>query len=133
MQNYPFRLGHRSELDGLRAIAVFLVLLHHAGISLIHGGHIGVDIFFVLSGFLITALLWQEYERYGRISLKNFYIRRLLRLTPALALLLAVFGAFAIVTKSGAALVKSGKAIFYSAFYFQDFALAFDSGVARRA
>ena len=101
-------------------------MLHHAGIPLIHGGHIGVDIFFVLSGFLITALLWQEYERFGRISLKNFYIRRFLRLTPALVLLLALFGAFTIATKTGPALVKSGKAIFYSGLYLSDFALAFD-------
>ncbi len=125
MQNYPFRLGHRPELDGLRGIAILLVLLHHAGISLIDGAHIGVDIFFVLSGFLITALLWQEYEKYGRISLKNFYIRRLLRLTPALALLIAVFGTYIIATKSGESLAKSGKAIVYSALYVSDFALAF--------
>jgi peptidoglycan/LPS O-acetylase OafA/YrhL len=126
MQNYPFRLGHRPELDGLRGIAILLVLLHHAGITLIAGAHIGVDIFFVLSGFLITALLCQEYERYGRISLKNFYIRRLLRLTPALALLLAVLGAYTIAAKSGAELVKTGKAIVFTALYLSDFALAFD-------
>ena len=125
MQNYPFRLGHRPELDGLRGIAILLVLLHHAGIPLIRGGHIGVDIFFVLSGFLITALLWQEYERTGRIRLKNFYVRRLLRLTPALALLLAIFAAYALAAKSGAALVKSGKAMVYTALYLSDFALAF--------
>lgn len=126
MQNSPFRLGHRPELDGLRGIAILLVLLHHAGIPVIHGGHIGVDIFFVLSGFLITALLFQEYERYGRISLKNFYIRRLLRLTPALALLLTLLGAYTIAAKSGAELVKTGKAIVYTALYLSDFALAFD-------
>jgi peptidoglycan/LPS O-acetylase OafA/YrhL len=125
MQNSPFRLGHRPELDGLRGIAILLVLLHHAGIPVIHGGHIGVDIFFVLSGFLITALLCQEYEHYGRINLKNFYIRRLLRLTPALAFLLAVLGAYTILTKSGAELVKTGKAIVYTALYLSDFALAF--------
>ncbi|MDQ4123386.1 MAG: acyltransferase [Acidobacteriota bacterium] len=125
MQNVPFRLGHRPELDGLRGIAILLVLLHHAGIPLMHGSHIGVDIFFVLSGFLITALLCQEYEKYGRISLKNFYIRRLLRLTPALALLLTILGAYTVATKSGAELVKTGKAIIYTALYLSDFALAF--------
>lgn len=125
MQNNAFRLGHRPELDGLRGIAVFLVMLHHAGIALFGGSHIGVDIFFVLSGFLITALLWREYEQYGRISLKNFYARRFLRLTPALVLLLAVFGGYAVATKSGAELAKSGKAIIFTALYLSDFALAF--------
>jgi peptidoglycan/LPS O-acetylase OafA/YrhL len=126
MQNQPFRLGHRPELDGLRGIAIILVLLHHAGISWVHGGHIGVDIFFVLSGFLITVLLWQEYERKEKISLKNFYIRRLLRLTPALALLLGIFAAYTIAAKSGEALAKSGKAIVFSGLYLSDFALAFN-------
>ncbi len=126
MQNVSFRLGYRPELDGMRGIAILLVFFHHAGIPIIHGGHIGVDIFFVLSGFLITALLWREYENYGRVSLKNFYIRRLLRLTPALALLLVLFGGFTLLTKSGEALLKTGKAIFYTAFYLSDFALAFD-------
>ena len=129
MRNNPFHLGHRPELDGMRGIAILLVLLHHAGIPSVHGGHIGVDIFFVLSGFLITALLWQEYEKYGRISLKNFYVRRLIRLTPALLLLLGSFGIYTLATKSGPALVKSGQAIFYSALYLSDFALAFDFAV----
>lgn len=126
MQNFPFRLGYRPELDGMRGIAILLVFFHHAGIPIVHGGHIGVDIFFVLSGFLITALLWQEHEKYGRISLKNFYIRRLLRLTPALALLLVLFGGFTLLTKSGEALIKTGKAILFTALYISDFALAFD-------
>ncbi|HEX8397291.1 MAG TPA: acyltransferase [Pyrinomonadaceae bacterium] len=125
MQNAPFRLGHRPELDGLRGVAILLVLFHHAGIPVMHGSHIGVDIYFVLSGFLITALLCQEYERYGRISLKNFYIRRLLRLTPALALLLTVLGTYTVATKSGTELVKTGKAIVYTALYLSDFSLAF--------
>ena len=125
MPIYPFRLGHRPELDGLRGIAILLVLLHHAGIPFTKGAHIGVDIFFVLSGFLITALLCREYERYGRISLKNFYIRRLLRLTPALALLLGVLCVYTLANKTGAELVKSANAIVYSALYLSDFALAF--------
>ncbi|HLM00031.1 MAG TPA: acyltransferase [Pyrinomonadaceae bacterium] len=126
MQNEAFRLGYRPQLDGLRGIAILLVFLHHAGISFIHGAHIGVDIFFVLSGFLITALLCQEYEKKARVSLRNFYIRRILRLTPALALLLAVFAAYTLALKSGDALAKSGQAILYTALYLSDFALAFD-------
>ena len=84
-----FRLGYRPELDGVRGIAVILVILSHVGIA--RGGFIGVDIFFVLSGFLITVLLLQEYDRDGHVNLKKFYIRRALRLLPALYLLLAVF------------------------------------------
>ena len=125
-QDQPFRLGHRPQLDGLRGIAIILVLLHHAGIPYVHGGHIGVDIFFVLSGFLITVLLYQEYVLYEGIDLKRFYIRRLLRLTPALLGLLTIFGAFTLATKSGAALANTGQSIFLAAFYLSDFAIAFN-------
>ena len=77
------------ELDGLRGIAIIMVLLHHGGMS--RGGFIGVDIFFVLSGFLITSLLLKEYSEYQRISFKKFYIRRILRLYPLLLLVLSVY------------------------------------------
>jgi peptidoglycan/LPS O-acetylase OafA/YrhL len=72
-------------LDGLRGIAVLLVIAEHS--ELLHNGFMGVDLFFVLSGFLITTLLCEEWERRGRISLKGFYIRRARRLLPALAVL----------------------------------------------
>ena len=90
----PFRLGYRPALDGLRGVAILSVLAvhtHHAvGWSLLRGGNIGVDIFFVLSGFLITVLLLEEWQRGGSISLKSFYWRRILRLGPALLVLLAI-------------------------------------------
>ncbi len=80
---------HVPELDGLRGIAIIAVLIHHqlAPISL-KGGFLGVDLFFVLSGYLIASLLVAEFEKTGSISLRNFYIRRVLRLGPALALYL---------------------------------------------
>jgi peptidoglycan/LPS O-acetylase OafA/YrhL len=84
---------HVAALDGMRGIAVLLVMLTHAiyGAPYLQGGSIGVDIFFVLSGFLITYLLVREHDRHGhRISLWKFYARRALRLGPALALLLVV-------------------------------------------
>jgi peptidoglycan/LPS O-acetylase OafA/YrhL len=126
LQESSFQLGHRPQLDGLRGIAVILVFFHHAGIPYLHGGHIGVDIFFVLSGFLITVLLYQEYARFAGIDLKKFYIRRLLRLTPALLGLLIIFGAFTLATKSGEALVKTGQSILITALYLSDFAIAFN-------
>ncbi|BDZ42879.1 acyltransferase [Paraoerskovia sediminicola] len=83
----------RPDVEGLRAIAVGSVLLYHAGILLVPGGFIGVDIFFVLSGFLITGLLVRELETTGRVSLPRFYARRVKRLLPAASLVLVVTSA----------------------------------------
>ncbi len=75
------------ELDGVRGIAILAVMLFHLG--LVPGGYFGVDIFFVLSGFLITQILLSEQEQYDSISLRHFYYRRALRLLPALAVYLS--------------------------------------------
>lgn len=88
-------LPHIPALDGLRALAVLAVLLYHADLP-IAGGFLGVDIFFVLSGYLITALLLTEWRASGEISLAGFWVRRLRRLLPALLLLLAGVLAFAV-------------------------------------
>jgi len=84
------RLGHVPALDGLRGIAIVLVVAVHAT-GFPPGGHLGVDLFFVLSGFLITTLLLEERAATGRISLRDFYARRARRLLPGLAVLLATF------------------------------------------
>jgi peptidoglycan/LPS O-acetylase OafA/YrhL len=84
------QLPHRAGFDGLRALAVIGVLLYHADIGWAQGGFLGVDLFFVLSGFLITSLLVQEVATSGRISLLRFYRRRARRLLPALFVMLAV-------------------------------------------
>ena len=81
--------GFRADLQGLRAIAVLLVVIYHTGYAL-PGGFIGVDVFFVLSGFLIIGLLDREAERTGRIDLRGFFARRARRLLPALALVTTV-------------------------------------------
>ena len=80
-------LQHRTEIDGLRAIAVGPVILFHAGLPELSGGFVGVDVFFVISGYLITALLIEDLER-GRFSLGRFYERRARRILPALVVML---------------------------------------------
>ena len=81
-------LTYWPALDGVRALAVAAVLLFHGGVSWLPGGFLGVDAFFVLSGFLITSLLLAERERSGRIRLANFWLRRARRLLPALLVVL---------------------------------------------
>jgi peptidoglycan/LPS O-acetylase OafA/YrhL len=80
------------ELDGIRGIGICAVFFLHVGA--IQGGFIGVDIFFTLSGFLITSILLSEYKHTGKVSLRRFYYRRALRLFPALAVLLLVCAAW---------------------------------------
>jgi peptidoglycan/LPS O-acetylase OafA/YrhL len=75
--------GFRPDVEGLRGLAVLVVVLFHAGLAGMIGGFVGVDVFFVISGFLITGLLLREHERTGRIGLLQFYARRARRLLPA--------------------------------------------------
>ena len=90
-------LAHLSGLDGLRAIAVLAVIAYHAGSAQASGGFLGVEVFFVISGYLITALLLAEHRRHGRIDPVRFWLRRARRLLPALFFLLAATLAFAVV------------------------------------
>lgn len=83
-------IAYRPEIDGLRAIAVLAVLAYHADAAWLPGGFAGVDVFFVLSGYLITSLLAAEWQARGRIDFPAFYARRARRLLPALALVLVV-------------------------------------------
>jgi peptidoglycan/LPS O-acetylase OafA/YrhL len=76
-------LGYQPALDGVRAVAVIVVLGFHLGLSWLSGGYLGVSLFFTLSGFLITSLLLVERERHGRIRFAPFYVRRMRRLVPA--------------------------------------------------
>jgi peptidoglycan/LPS O-acetylase OafA/YrhL len=89
------RLGYVPALDGMRAVAITLVVLFHypwanTPVNPYHGGFLGVDVFFVLSGFLITTLLLEEHRGHGRVSLRGFYARRARRLLPALAVLFVI-------------------------------------------
>src|SRR4051812_23487497 len=83
------RPGFRSDVEGMRAVAVGLVIAYHAGWSVVSGGFVGVDVFFVLSGFLITGLLSDELCRTGKIDFLRFYARRVRRLLPVSAVVLA--------------------------------------------
>src|SRR5215831_15119663 len=81
-------LGYQPALDGLRAVAITLVVCFH--FFGLRGGYLGVDLFFVLSGFLITTLLLEERARHKAVSFSRFYLRRVLRLFPALWVFLAL-------------------------------------------
>lgn len=102
-----FRLGRRPELDGLRGVAILSVLVYHTINNRLHfpvfsGGYLGVDLFFVLSGFLITTILLEEWGRSGTVSLRMFYLRRVLRLAPAfVSLLLVVLGLELLLLRAG--------------------------------
>ena len=88
--NYHPALAFRSDLQGLRAIAVTVVFLAHAGVVGFSGGFVGVDLFFILSGFLITGALYKEYEVKGTLNVPAFYSRRIKRLLPAMVLVIGV-------------------------------------------
>jgi peptidoglycan/LPS O-acetylase OafA/YrhL len=84
---------YRPDIDGLRAIAVLPVLFYHVGIGLTPGGFVGVDVFFVISGYLITGLISAEMHE-GAYSIRNFYVRRARRIFPALFVMCAITAAF---------------------------------------
>lgn len=86
----PLKPGFRPDIQGLRAIAVMLVVLFHSGVEVLSGGFVGVDVFFVISGFLITTHLLESLEREGRIRFGSFYAKRARRILPAALLVAAL-------------------------------------------
>ena len=95
MAETDYKLKYNPALDGLRGIAIVLVLLSHAHVPLFDGAFFGVDIFFVLSGYLITTLLLMEFNSTGKLDYWRFYRRRFFRLMPALAFFLLAYCVFA--------------------------------------
>ncbi|MEO8017934.1 MAG: acyltransferase family protein [Pseudomonadota bacterium] len=105
---------YRADIDGLRAIAVVAVMLFHARIDGFSGGFIGVDVFFVISGFLITQMLLQSAELPARRLLGHFYLRRARRILPALAVVLACTTVGAWVLLGPAALIEFGRYLLFA-------------------
>lgn len=117
----------RRDIQGLRAVAVFLVVVFHLSPALLPGGYVGVDVFFVVSGFLITSHLLREVERTGTVSLPAFWARRARRLLPAsLTVLLAAVGGIWLVTPAGETGRFLGEVI-ASTLYVENVALAASS------
>jgi peptidoglycan/LPS O-acetylase OafA/YrhL len=104
----PRHSDYRPHLDGLRAVAVFLVVAFHSEIAKFSGGFIGVDVFFVLSGYLVTQLLLRDLGSFDRIRLRRFYARRYRRLLPAAFVALVVSSAASISDRVDTLLHQAG-------------------------
>ena len=123
----PNKDSYRPDIDGLRAFAVLSVLLYHAFPKYVRGGFVGVDVFFVISGFLISSILFQEITE-RRLSLGSFYGRRIRRIFPALAVCLAVVLAYGFVLLIPFELEQVGKHVFFGAGFLSNLALWTESG-----
>lgn len=121
--NNTANLPYNPALDGLRAVAILLVVLSHAHVPLFEGAFFGVDIFFVLSGYLITSLLLIEHHRTGDIGFWRFYQRRIFRLVPALLFMLAIYGL--VMPRLWPDLDSVYSDILISALYLADYGIAF--------
>lgn len=117
--------GFRPDIQGLRAVAVLLVLIYHIWPESLSGGYVGVDVFFVISGFLITSMLARDVENSGRIRLLEFYARRARRLMPAATVVLVICGAAAVLILPPIRYNAIGREIAASALYFQNINLFF--------
>ena len=113
-------MPYLPAIDGLRAIAVLLVLLFHAKLPLVRGGFVGVDVFFVLSGYLITGLILQRHAE-GRFSLLDFYERRIRRIFPALFLVLFTTTVFGVVIMLPPAVMRLGSSVISAAAFVANF------------
>jgi peptidoglycan/LPS O-acetylase OafA/YrhL len=123
----PMKLAYRSDIDGLRAVAVLLVVFYHNFPASVHGGFIGVDVFFVISGFLITSIVCQALSE-DKFSFLDFYRRRINRIFPALLVVLTactIAGWFLLFPVDYR---DAGKAIGFGAAFLSNIALLYDTG-----
>jgi peptidoglycan/LPS O-acetylase OafA/YrhL len=119
--------GYRPEIQGLRALAVLLVVGYHLSPTRLSGGYVGVDVFFVISGYLITAHLHREVETTGRLRLGRFWARRARRLLPASLLVLGCSAVFMAIVLPTTLWDQTIRQITASALYWQNWALAADA------
>jgi peptidoglycan/LPS O-acetylase OafA/YrhL len=119
--------NYRPDIDGLRAFAVLSVVLYHAFPNMVRGGYVGVDVFFVISGFLISSILFTELDEH-RFSITTFYGRRIRRIFPALAVCLAAVLAYGFVSLTPSELSQLGKHVFFGAGFLSNIALWSESG-----
>jgi len=117
----------RPEIQALRAVAVGAVVLHHGWPAVAPAGYMGVDVFFVVSGYLITALLLREVDRTGRVSLGDFYLRRARRILPAAMVVLLAVSAATLAFAPYRDWAAYFREIVASAFYVENWRLAIDS------
>jgi len=119
---------YRADIDGLRAVAVLSVFFYHLGIPGFSGGYVGVDVFFVISGFLITRLLCNEYDTTGRIDFGAFYLRRIRRIVPALTVVLGLTSIAAVGLLSPTLLSAYGQSVLATVFSVANIFFAYQSG-----
>ncbi len=119
--------GFRRDIQGIRAIAVAMVVIYHLFPAALPGGFAGVDVFFVISGYLITGHLWRGYARTGTVNLAGFWGRRARRLIPAAALVLTVTWIAARILQPAAQLADTARQVLASALYYQNFQLSADA------
>ena len=119
--------NYRPDIDGLRAFAVLSVVLYHAFPNMVRGGYVGVDVFFVISGFLISSILFTELDEH-KFSITTFYGRRIRRIFPALAVCLAAVLAYGFVSLTPSELAQLGKHVFFGASFLSNMALWSESG-----
>lgn len=120
--------SYLRHVDGLRCVAVMAVLLFHFGVPGLGGGYVGVDVFFVISGYLITGIIAREVTATGRFDFGNFYARRIRRIFPALLATLAATTMLAIASLTPADLVAFGKSLLASAVSLSNFLFWSESG-----
>lgn len=119
-QSRAHAAGYRPEIDGLRAVAVLAVALFHGELGPFGGGFVGVDVFFVISGFLITGIIWRAIEQ-GRFSLAHFYERRIRRILPALMAVVLVVILFTLLFKTPREARSFGESISFLGLFASNF------------
>src|SRR5580698_8663263 len=116
----------RADIEGLRAVAILAVVAYHCGLP-VPGGYVGVDVFFVISGYLITSLLFEEVARSGRLSFAGFYGRRARRLLPSAVLVIVVTVLVSLVVPSPLEVKAIAKDAIACALYVGNYRFAFQA------